>query len=95
MEIESKRFNIKEFIDYFEIEQGKKEYSLDGISYNESIKWNHELFLFVRDNHNSYCDDFKELTKKENFYDFLVSSYGNDELFNYFYKIYDSIKENF
>ena len=87
--------NIQSLIDYCEYKPGKKEYVLGPISRNESIKWNQELFLFIRENHDSYWDDFKELSSRENFFEFLINSYKKEELLSYLYKIYDSIKEYF
>lgn len=99
IDMENERFwdasTISKLIPYCEYhhQPGKREYCLSGISSNNHVRWNQELFLFIKNNHDSYSDDFTELSQRVNFYDFLVDSYGRNDLIRYFNKIYDSVKD--
>ena len=85
--------NIKELALSCDLKSGGKAYLFDDISRNNSVKWNQELFLFVRDN--NYDGNFEELTKKEKFFSYLVDTYGREELRRYFMEIYDYINKLF
>ena len=60
------------------------------IAYNDSVRWNHELFNFIRDYGLCWDEQYKPLTEREKFFDFLIDGYGKKELLYFFNRIYDT-----
>ena len=97
IEIENESFwtpeNIRKLYSYKEDPWGSKGYSTEFIAYNDSIKWNLELFLFIQNNTLYYdFDCLGHLSKREKFFEFLNNLYGGKKLIDYFNSIYDNDK---
>lgn len=80
--------HIKQLTHYhhFNSEAG---YCSDLISYNDSVRWNYDLFVFIRDYGLYWDEQFKPLTEREKFFDFLMDDYGKKELLDFFRGIYN------
>ena len=59
------------------------------IAYNDSVRWNPELFNFIRDYGLYWDEQYVPLIERENFFEFLMESYGKKELLYFFNRIYD------
>lgn len=68
----------------------EKGYCSDMIAYNNSVRWNHELFNFIKDYGLCWDEQYKPLIERENFFEFLMDSYGKKELLYFFNQIYDA-----
>lgn len=68
----------------------EKGYCSDMIAYNDSVRWNHELFNFIKDYGLCWDEQYKPLIEREKFFDFLIDSYGKKELLYFFNRIYDA-----
>ena len=74
----------------YHIFSSEKGYCSDMIAYNDSVRWNHELFNFIRDYGLYWDEQYKPLIERENFFDFLIESYGRQDLLAFFWRIYDA-----
>ena len=73
----------------FHIFGSEKGYCSDMIAYNDSVRWNHELFNFIKDYGLCWDEQYKPLIEREHFFEFLMGSYGTKELLYFFNRIYD------
>ena len=81
--------HIKQLTTYHTF-SSEKGYCSDMIAYNDSVRWNHELFNFIRDYGLCWDEQYKPLIEREKFFEFLMESYGKKELLYFFNRIYDA-----